>query len=265
MSRTHRLGLFIVVGIALSLFIPTIPVQASSVTEHELINEIVRTNPGTTEHMVIESADKIAERTGKTREETLQDIVKEIRQNARYRDETLAEIRLLQTKSNANNESVQLPTSYNKGDMFLTPASTLGAEHGHIGIYGGYNWIVEAQGPGKLSRWAWNCEVVVQKGTVLMETTCTQDQQNAAADYAYFNLVDRPYNLYFWDNKNLDSYDLNCSQLVWIAYMKGAGVDLDGNGGSGVFPYDIKESTYTKVNWVVETAPDSCKRKDPYQ
>lgn len=136
MSRTHRLGLFIVVGIALSLFIPTIPVQASSVTEHELINEIVRTNPGTTEHMVIESADKIAERTGKTREETLQDIVKEIRQNARYRDETLAEIRLLQTKSNDNNESVQLPTSYYKGDMFLAPASTLGVKHGHIGIYG---------------------------------------------------------------------------------------------------------------------------------
>lgn len=265
MSRTHRLGLFIVVGLALSLFIPAISAQASTVTENELINEIVRTNPGTTAHMVIESADKIAERTGKTREETLQDIVKEIRQNARYRDETLAEIRLLQTKSNANNESVQLPTSYYKGDMFLAPASTLGVEHGHIGIYGGNNWIVEAPGPDKLSKWAWNCEVVVPKGTVLMETTCTQEQQNAAADYAYFNLLNRPYNLDFWDNKKLDSYFLNCSQLVWIAYMKGAGVDLDGNGGSGVFPYDIKQSTYTKVNWVVETAPDSCKRKDPYQ
>ena len=47
--------------------------------------------------------------------------------------------------------------------------------------------------------------------------------------------------------------------------MKGAGVDLDGNGGSGVFPYDIKQSTYTKVNWVVETVPDSCKGEDSHQ
>lgn len=261
MSRTHRLGFFIAVGIVLCLSIPAISVQALSVTEKELIHEIARTNPGTNEQMIIESAEKIMQKTGKTREETLQDIAEEIHQNARYRDETLAEIHLMKTKSGGNDETVQLPPSYYKGDMFLTPASTLGIEHGHIGIYGDNNWIVEAPGPGKLSRWAWNCEVWVPKGTVLMETNCTQAQQNATADYAYHNLLDRPYNSIFWDNKHVDSYSLNCSQLVWIAYMKGAGVNLDGNGGSGVLPYDIKKSKYTKVNWYVETTPDSCKKQ----
>lgn len=38
---------------------------------------------------------------------------------------------------------------------------------------------------------------------------------------------------------------MNCSQLVWVAYMEAAGIDLDSNGGPGVYPYDIRDSSYT--------------------
>lgn len=38
---------------------------------------------------------------------------------------------------------------------------------------------------------------------------------------------------------------MNCSQLVWAAYMKSLNVDLDGNGGNGVYPGDIRDSPHT--------------------
>ncbi|KXB33420.1 hypothetical protein HMPREF3192_01185, partial [Atopobium deltae] len=164
---------------------------------------------------------------------------------------TLAEVGVTELRSSQGADR-QLCRSYYKGDMFLSPASTSFVSHGHIGIYGDKDWIVEAPGFFAKSRWAWHYNTFVGKGTVLMETTLTQAQQNAAADYAYNHLLGYPYNPIFWNNKELNPERLNCSQLVWLAYKKGAGVDLDGNGGAGVYPYDIKDSKYTKVNWVIE-------------
>jgi uncharacterized protein YycO len=35
----------------------------------------------------------------------------------------------------------------------------------------------------------------------------------------------------------------NCSQVVWVAYYDGAGINLDSNGGPGVDPSDILKSS----------------------
>lgn len=251
MSRTTRLGFFLAFVLLMCIFIPTVSVNALNIPENELIDKIVSTNPCTSKQMVIDSADEMAHRTGKTRQEILQQIVKEIDQNAALRKQTLAEIGVTDTNTKSSN-SYQLTRSYYKGDMFLTPAATAGVQHGHIGIYGDKDWIVEAEGPFKLSRWEWHYNIFVPKGTILMETTCSQAQQDAAADYAYNKLVGYPYNPVFWNNKESDPKALNCSQLVWLAYKKAAGVDLDGNGGDGVYPYDIRDSDYTTQNWVIE-------------
>ena len=68
-----------------------------------------------------------------------------------------------------------------------------------------------------------------------------QATQDAAADHAHNNLRGYSYNLNFAFNKSKNPWMLNCSQLVWYAYKYGAGVDIDSNGGPGVYPHDIVE------------------------
>ena len=249
--RKMRLAVVFVMGIVLFLSSLAIPAHAADMSTTKLIDKIVRENPGSTKEMVLHSAEEIARKTGKSQKEVLEQFVDEIHQNDLSRKKTLAEVGVTETDCE-NRKSYQLCRSYYKGDMFLTPAYTAFVNHGHIGIYGDKDWIVEAPGFFAKSRWAWHYNTFVGKGTVLMETTLTQAQQNAAADYAYNHLLGYPYNPIFWNNKELNPERLNCSQLVWLAYKKGAGVDLDGNGGAGVYPYDIKDSKYTKVNWVIE-------------
>lgn len=202
--------------------------------------------------MIIESADEIARETGDNREEVLRQFIDAEQENAAMRTEALTASRTAELRS-TESSSRTLPTAYYKGDMYLTPSYTAAVvNHGHIGIYGGKDWVVEASGPKWDSNWWWHYQIPVAKGTVLMETTLAQSQQDAAADYAYHSLIGYSYNYKFWSNKEQSPTRLNCSQLVWLAYKKAVGVDLDGNGGPGVYPYDIKASPYTKVNWTVE-------------
>ena len=70
-------------------------------------------------------------------------------------------------------------------------------------------------------------------------TPPSQATQDAAADYAYNNLLERPYSINFAVNKGMNPHRLNCSQLVWFAYMRATGTDIDGNGGMGVYPKDL--------------------------
>ncbi|MFV0499865.1 MAG: hypothetical protein ACK5NF_07590 [Bacilli bacterium] len=59
----------------------------------------------------------------------------------------------------------------------------------------------------------------------------------------------RPYDFDFANNKQFTAAEdlkYNCSELVWKAWKTKAGVDLDSNGGSGVYPNNIKDSSRTK-------------------
>lgn len=249
--RNRFIALF-VGGAAVIASAIAFPASASETSERDLVNELIRQNPGSTQEMILDSADEIAQEMGASREEVLRRFIEAEQENARLREQTLSENR--QAESRSTDASARtLPTAYYKGDMYLTPSYTAAViNHGHIGIYGDKDWVIEASGPKWNSGWWWHYQIPVAKGTVLMETTLTQAQQNSAADYAYRSLIGYPYNYKFWSNKEQNPTRLNCSQLVWLAYMRTSGVDLDGNGGPGVYPYDIKASPYTKVNWTVE-------------
>lgn len=69
MSRTTRLGFFLAFVLLMCIFIPTVSVNALNIPENELIDKIVSTNPCTSKQMVIDSADEMAHRTGKTRQD----------------------------------------------------------------------------------------------------------------------------------------------------------------------------------------------------
>ena len=137
-----------------------------------------------------------------------------------------------------------LPKSDYVGDVYWSP----GVPHyGHVGIFSGRDWIVEAAGKPGGSNWDWVWNVTVPSGTVLFYFHTSQATQDAAAAYAYNHLLHYPYNWRFWSNKEYNIKILNCSQLVWYAYYYGAGLDVDGDGGNAVFPSDIRDSSLSYI------------------
>ncbi|MBP3222386.1 MAG: hypothetical protein J6M18_00455 [Actinomycetaceae bacterium] len=68
-----------------------------------------------------------------------------------------------------------------------------------------------------------------------------QANRNKAANRAK-TYVGRAYNLKGFAFNKTANGKMNCSQLVWAAYKTATGIDLDGDGGHGVYPRDIKKS-----------------------
>jgi uncharacterized protein YycO len=134
-------------------------------------------------------------------------------------------------------------TANNRGDVFYSPASTLGYEHGHSGIYHSTSNIVEAPGKKKTVRNTSHTNVKVAAGAEKQSVSTTQAKRNAAANLAN-TFVGREYNLNFAFNKTANG-KMNCSQVVWVAYKDGSSIDLDSNGGPGVYPKDIRDSSWT--------------------
>lgn len=80
-----------------------------------------------------------------------------------------------------------------------------------------------------------------------MDVKTSQTKRNKAGSHAYNKLRGKKYSANFAVNKKTGSTKMNCSQLVWAAYKASVKIDLDGNGGLGVYPYNIKDSKHTHI------------------
>ncbi|MDR0482343.1 MAG: hypothetical protein LBH13_04175 [Cellulomonadaceae bacterium] len=145
---------------------------------------------------------------------------------------------------------IVIPASNFKGDVFYSPVSTLGVTHGHSGIFSTLQTIVEAPGPGKQVRNTNRSNVKVASGSHQQVVNTTQAKRDKAVTKA-LTFVGRAYNLNFAFNKTANGA-MNCSQVVWVAYKDGSGIDLDANGGNGVYPIDIKNSSHTSTYRIVK-------------
>ncbi|QFU92739.1 hypothetical protein YIM_37910 [Amycolatopsis sp. YIM 10] len=135
----------------------------------------------------------------------------------------------------------------NKGDVFHSYAQTAVFKHNHIGIYYTTNTIVEAPGKGQKSK-SVTASTLKKCGPIYkMYVEAKQSSRDKAANYAYNNLRDKEYDSNFVTNKTSNNTKLNCSELVWKAYKKAVDIELDGDGGLGVFPNDIKNDGSTEI------------------
>lgn len=135
----------------------------------------------------------------------------------------------------------------NKGDIFHSYAKTAVFKHNHVGIYYTTKTIVEAPGSGQKSR-SVTASTLKKCGPIYkMYVDVKQSTRNKAADHAYNKFRGLSYDTNFADNKDNSNGKLNCSELVWKAYKHGAKVDLDSNGGPGVYPDNIKDHKSTVV------------------
>lgn len=142
---------------ALIIGLTTLSTAVDDVTR-DPVDQLLDNNPGITREIVIESAEAVAAETGQSREAVIESFLLAEKQNLNIQQEILrgqefAELPDADTRS-SDPGTIPLPTSYYKGDIYYTPVTYYGASiHGHVGIYGDTNWVVEAPGDGHLSDW----------------------------------------------------------------------------------------------------------------
>ncbi len=132
--------------------------------------------------------------------------------------------------------TVNLGTARHVGDVFYSPSIT-----GHNGIWYSVGYVVEAN-PSSGVRAYPSRSRQMNKGTQKMYVRATQSTRNAAGAWAH-GRVGSGYNYAFFNNKKYNA-PYNCSQLVWAAYHR-KGIDLDSNGGWGVYPRNIRDDSQT--------------------
>lgn len=148
--------------------------------------------------------------------------------------------------------SYLLGVAEQKGDIFYTPSSTLGIQHGHTGVYYDTHTIVESIPETGVRKIGYNNRNV-EKEAVMQRVNVSQEERNAAAEWANSRVGKDGYSYNFLNNRNTSDYgDKNCSKLVWSAYKISSNIDMDVDKGLGVYPRDIRDSEYTETYQTIE-------------
>lgn len=204
------------------------------------IEKLLELQPGVTQVELQESITAVSLQTGLPEDEIIATSIKELEEQ-----HTLDLKEKTQTRG-ASSGNFTLSKSTNKGDIFYTPSSTLGIQHGHSGIYFTKDSIIESIPSSGVRKIAYNSRNV-EKNAVMQTVNTTQTKRNAAADWAKGRVGDK-YSYNFATNRSTShTGDKNCSKLLWSAYTLKASIDIDSNGGLGVYPKDIKDSSYVKT------------------
>ena len=152
--------------------------------------------------------------------------------------------------SKGDDGTVQLPES-KTGNIFFCDSDTT---RNHVGLYTASDRIIEAMPDYGVHEVAITDSTAKQKPTgeshdqscILSVKNATDADKTDAADWAK-KQVGKKYQTNFLNNKENTTEDnktFNCSELVYKAYRYGTDskIDLDGNGGSSVYPNNIYNS-----------------------
>lgn len=241
-------GVALVGALIISGTTPAIAATSQDTVSSATVKELVMLNPGTSAGEITQNIKNYAQSQGISEAAAAKAALADARSSAAEakpallaKDSTLS----LASSSSGGSGTVTLGSAVRKGDIFVSPSSTLFINHGHTGIYYTPSVVVEAPGVGKLSRSIATSTYRVGKGAVKQYIRGTTTQRSKAANLAFNSLRGKAYNTNFAFNKDAYASKMNCSQLVWAAYKRATGIDLDGNGGPGVYPYNIKDSSKT--------------------
>lgn len=229
--KRHNLIAVLSAAIAtLALGSMVMPASASESTSQQ-IQELVELNPGSSYESMRNDAQSEADREGKPLSDVVNSALKEARLHTNL------------TRSNNNQATIPLTPARNAGDVFYSPVSTADIHHGHSGIFSRKDMIVHAPGPRRTVEETNYRNVRVASGGQLQYVNTSQGNRDRAVRLSR-TFKGRAYNYNFPFNKTSKG-SMNCSQVVWVSYKDGAGIDLDFNGGPGVYPSDIMQSKWT--------------------
>lgn len=246
---------FIKTFIASILLMGCIGINFSTANASENINidetiDVIVDRTGLPYYVVENDIENIAKRSKQSKEVVAKLVLDEVK-TLSVRNENRA---VLYSASSGGGSGSKPLTNSVAGDIWYSDVSTLGWNHGHVGMYEKANIILEARGPGyKVSSRAVS-KIKVGKGDKIMavaskkngKTRMSAKNRRLAISWAR-GKKGKSY-AYTLDNKKCGNNDYNCSQLVWCAYKNtGSKFNLDSNGGIFVAPKDILNSPYTYV------------------
>ena len=234
------------VGVAVAAHAQDLPSDTTT------LSRLVVLNPGMTEEAMLEALTAEAKSSGVSITALAAKVLVEAESSASSASAVQGgsskgrAVQLSSSSGGGSSTTSALGSSKYRGDVFYSPSSTLFINHGNSGIFYTTSTIVHAPGGGSVSRSDSASKMRVGSGAQKQSVTAGQTERNSAANYAYTKLRDRPYNSNFALNRK-NSNAINCSQLVWLAYRETSNRDLDGNGGAGVYPSNIRDSKYTST------------------
>ncbi|WP_143590720.1 hypothetical protein [Thermoactinospora rubra] len=218
---------------------------ASAAVDDDAFTRLLQLNPGLSAAELERSMREAAATTGLTYDKAIMTALAEAESHARSGGSA-------GTQSDPSTcNRVYVGTAAYKGDIFYSASSTYGVSHGHTGIYSERAWITEARGSGDLSGEFYYSGRQYCSKIEKMFVSTSQTNRDSAGNYASAYLTGKPYNSNFAWNKGGDISTLNCSELVYKAYKRSVNIDLDGDGGLGVYPNDIKNSSLTVTYSVI--------------
>ncbi|UOY92418.1 hypothetical protein MUG87_18670 [Ectobacillus sp. JY-23] len=236
-------ALALTVGVVTSVAaLPTSSLAASNNLPY--INEIKKLQPGVSQAELISSINEIAKNTGNTKEQIAKQILQELKKNdAKGIEESRKGIR---AQGGGGGTVPVGPSSV--GNIFYTASQTAYLNHGHVGMYSSKEKIVESV-PGDGVRTKTAKERKVDKGDAVIKSvnTSSTNKQNAAK-WALGRVGVDSYSYNFATNRHTSHYGAkNCSKLIWSAYQLNGKLDLDVDGGAGVYPRDVRDAKQTSV------------------
>ncbi|MBK5431785.1 hypothetical protein ACFVWC_17940 [Bacillus mycoides] len=241
MKKIHALTLTIGL-ITLAMAVPTATFAGSEELPH--LSEIKKMQPDLSTSELLSSIDEMAKNTGNTKDAIAEQIYKELKADeALGTKEANEKVKTL----GAGGGTVSVGNS-NMGDFFYTGSYTAYLNHGHVGMYYSSNTIVESV-PDNGVRTLSTTARKVDKGDAVVKSINTSWQnKNDAAWWAKDRVGKDGYSYNFATNRSTTHYGAkNCSKLIWSAYKLNGGLDLDKDGGAGVYPRDVRDAKQTST------------------
>ncbi|GAA0068684.1 hypothetical protein UT300003_02070 [Clostridium sardiniense] len=199
-------------------------------------DEILSLMPNVTIEELNESITEASKSSNLTKDEITNQILSELKVQ---KELTKKEKDLLKTNNASPAATYTLGAPKYNGDIFYEPASTVFVEHGHVGTYWTADTVIESMpkiGVRSINR----RNKQVQKGSKIFTLSgVSAATQNTASNWAHSRIGDKYSYNFATNRKTSHTGAKNCSKLVWSSYMTKANLDIDANGGLGVYPKDI--------------------------
>ena len=147
------------------------PTLANAATEHDSeFDELLALNPGVSASELASALDAESSEKGMSVQEYARSVLAEQRAAKEKYESEMQDMQIggggadLASIDGTAGATYLLPKSDYVGDVYWSP----GVPHyGHVGIFSGRDWIVEAAGKPGGSNWDWVWNVTVPSGTVL--------------------------------------------------------------------------------------------------
>jgi len=215
----------------------------ASASESSYLNKIVKMEPFTKKEELMSQVKELAKKEKKSNESILKSMYLELK-----KDEIKAQQENKKMKGMGGNSGGIKLGSSKKGNFYYTAAKTAYMNHGHVGLFMTNDKIVESV-PKKGVRIISASKRKVDEGKAVIKSISTsKKKRDAAIKWAVSRVNKDDYSYNFASNRHSShTGDKNCSKLIWSAYKLKAKIDLDVDGGMGIYPRDVRDAKNTKV------------------